>query len=299
MLLRDGSLLTVRPMEVTDLAEVGRLLVTSLNEGAARQGFAPEFPSVAAATPVLSAYRRCSSTMSLVALKDGVLAAATFVHRRPGRGYGSIGPLVVEPSQQGGGAGAAFLAMIVEQLGSLPLAGLVPAWNTRMYAMVTRAGYVPMELLVRLQRPAAATTAIVDGRCRDGRVDEVDAIDVAVTGGQRVDDLRLVSGFGRLVMVDDGEDRGFLGVVRGTQTALLGPGAASSPGALARLLRGIEGQLGATHELTALLPASQIEVVDELRDRGWRVRDLFVTLGRGKVAMSSAQRVLTLFPESL
>jgi hypothetical protein len=293
--------LIVRPMEQGDLDVVSRLIVEALNGGASQHGFPAEFPPDATVKPVLSVYRRCPTTTAWVATIEQEIAACTFLHVRPGRGWGTMGPLVVNPAMQGQGVSTRFLRAMVEKIGPMPMCGLVHAWNTPMYAMVSRAGWVASDVIVRLRRMPAPASPVGprSGECVEATAEQVAPIDEALTGGHRLDDLRIVTSVGKFLMLRDGDaGQGFLGLVRGTTTALLGPAAATTPAALDRLFYEAECRVGATRELSALIPARVNPTIDALRLRGWQVRDLLVLVIRGDAKPPACPLALSLFPES-
>lgn len=295
------SELIIRPMEVGDIEIASQMLVEGLNALAARHGFAPEFPSVASVVPVLSAYRRCPSTKSWVATIHGEFAACTFSHMRPGRGICTVGPSVVNPKMHAKGIATKLFVPVVEDAHLLPVVGIVAAWNTAMYSIISTFGLTAREVIVRLRRKPSpiVNPADVQGECSDATPEQVDPVDEKLTGGHRIDDLRMLSMMGKLVLLrNHPNEEGFLGMIRGTNAALLGPAAATSEAALSRLFYEAESRIGATHELSAVIPARYGTTIESLRARGWQVRDLLVLVIRGDAGLPAFPVALSLVPES-
>jgi len=227
----------------------------------------------------------------LVARHDGAPIGAGFLHVRDE--VASLGPVVVDPSHQGQGAGTQLFEALADRAARCASTRLfVDAFNVRAFGIPLRRGFEPRDLGLRLValgglRGPGMLATIMPAPVRELALDLLPAVarfDAGFYGGSRERDLRahLASGGRGLVAEEGGRVRGYLcGRVEG-HLATIGPGSAESADLLATLLARLGEELGASANifLTYVL-ASQSAVVTAAFAMGFRVTNLSVYMVRG------------------
>jgi predicted N-acetyltransferase YhbS len=133
-----------------DAASCGRIIYEAFKTVADRYGFASDFPSAAAATEFASALISHPNIFAVVAEADGRVAGSDFLWERDP--ISGVGPLTIDPRQQGRGLGRQLTVAILERAeDAVGVRGVADAFNIGSIALYASLGFVVREPLLLLQ----------------------------------------------------------------------------------------------------------------------------------------------------
>lgn len=198
---------TLRPGSVDDAARCGEICYHAFASLAEHHKFVPDFPSVAAATEVLTPLLQRPDVYAVVAERAGTVVGSNFLWRlAPVAG---IGPITVDPDAQAASVGRRLMDDVQARAAveGFPAVRLVQAtYNRGSMSLYTKLGFEVREPLTCMQGPPI--DASVPGRdVRTAELSDVDACDRLcrrVHGHDRGHELReaVASGTARVVVRD-------------------------------------------------------------------------------------------------
>jgi predicted N-acetyltransferase YhbS len=202
----------VRNATPGDAASCGRIIFEAFKSLADRHGFTPDFPSVSAAAEFAKVLTSHPGIFGVVAELQGQVVGSNFLWERdPIRG---VGPLTVEPRDQGDGIGRKLMTVMLERAqGARGVRLVQDAFNTCSVALYASLGFVVREPLLLLQgnpegKPIAGAKV---RRLSEADIDTCETIARNVHGygrsGELRDALRFLNPF---VVERDGRVHGYL-----------------------------------------------------------------------------------------
>lgn len=142
--------ITIRPFTTADAQICGRILYDAFRSIATRHHFPPDFPDVESAVAVLGLLSNLAGCSGVVAERDGRIIGSNFVSDR-GAVHG-VGPVSVDPTVQGSGAGRRMMAAILAHAAGAPTIRLVQdAFNTVSMPLYASLGFDVREPLVLIE----------------------------------------------------------------------------------------------------------------------------------------------------
>jgi GNAT superfamily N-acetyltransferase len=104
---------TLRPAVAADAGACGRIIYQAFKGIGDGHGFAPDFPSAAAATGLARAFIEHPAIYGVVAERAGKIVGSNFLREiDPIR---AVGPISVDPSAQGGGVGQRLMQAVIDR----------------------------------------------------------------------------------------------------------------------------------------------------------------------------------------
>jgi predicted N-acetyltransferase YhbS len=197
-----SSAVQLRPAEPADAEACGRIIYTAFRRVNESRGFPPDFPSVEAAAGLARAMIADPAVFGIVGEVGGRVVGSNFLSEGdPIRG---VGPITVEPEQQGTGVGRRLMEAVIERGASGASIRLVQgAFNTVSLSLYASLGFEAREPLVVmtgcLRRPSASEHAVAPMRPAD--VAEADALCRTVTSHSRHADLVAAAAAGTAIML--------------------------------------------------------------------------------------------------
>ncbi len=293
---------TVRPLVLEDAPVVGQIIAVAFNEVFRRHGFASPFSSIEVGQRLAALYASYSESQGFVAETEGRIVGSGFLHVRGDRA--GIGPVTVDPSAQGVGAGRAIMQRLLEESGHCSSVRLFQdAFNNASFSLYSKLGFVARDVLVALEAedpqpepiPNTAEVRLMTG----ADLDEVTALDTRVTGLARRADFGLLLGFGsHLVCQRDGRIVGYLCRLALENESFLGPAAAEGLDDLKSLLYHAAQMPGARAARVRLF-ASQPESVQYAMESGYKVGTLSTYMVRGEWKPFDGVCAIAMFPEAM
>ncbi|HTV28291.1 MAG TPA: GNAT family N-acetyltransferase [Xanthobacteraceae bacterium] len=204
--------ITVRNATLADAGICGRIIYEAFKTVADRHGFAPDFPSAAPAMEFAKVLTSHPSIFGIVAEVGGRVVGSNFLWERDSiRG---VGPLTVEPGDQGHGIGRRLMAAVLTRARSAAGVRLVQdAFNTSSIALYASLGFVVREPLLLLQG-VPKDQPVADAAVRpltEADVGICDTIANRVHGNERGGELRDALRFLKPLVVErHGRVRGYL-----------------------------------------------------------------------------------------
>lgn len=166
-----GSEVSLRPAAAEDAEECGRICHDAFAAVATRHGFVPDFPSVEAATGLLSALIAHPGFFGIVAERQGRIVGSNFLDERST--ILGLGPITVDPEVQDRQIGRALMSAALERAADRAAPGvrlLQVAYHNRSMSLYAKLGFdirepfaamqgVPLGLEIPGYRVRAATGA--------------------------------------------------------------------------------------------------------------------------------------------
>jgi predicted N-acetyltransferase YhbS len=181
----------IRPAIAADAEACGRIIFEAFAGIADQHSFPRDFPSVEVATQLATAFISDPSVFGVVAEIDARVVGSNFLSEGdPIRG---VGPITVDTSVQGGGAGRRLMQAVLERARDAVGVRLVQdAFNTRSVALYASVGFDVKEPLLLMQgtprsKPPFGFTI---RPMMDKDVSACAALCTAVHGTERASELR-------------------------------------------------------------------------------------------------------------
>jgi GNAT superfamily N-acetyltransferase len=293
----------VRAMRESDLPDVGDCLRVAFGEVYRQRAFSTPFPTLDGAVWLASSYLALDAYGAFVAESEGRPCGAAFVHLRGGAA--SVGPVAALPSAPRG-VGRALMAQLLEVAGERSIRLFQDAFNPESFALYTKLGFRSLEPVAYVVADvlAGGRKAAECSPLRESDLDEVFALDEALSGNRRQADLHEVLLFGSgLVLRRDGRLVGYLLARRGTNRLVIAPACAERSQDLQLLLSDFAYR-NAGHGATARIPAGTRlggdgAVLAAGVELGFRIEHLGHLMVRGPYPAAPGAQLLAIFPESL
>ena len=302
-----GGAPELRPMAADDAAAVGAIIYRAIARAFRDHGQPEPIAGEAEGERLARLYLEIDPGGAVVAVRDGRIAAAGFLHLRDE--VASLGPVAVDPDFQAQGIGKLLVERLTDRAArSASTRVFVDAFNLRAFGIALKRGYVPRDLgirLVALGRLAGPgmLLAIEPAPVRElveGDLPAVALYDGAYFGGSRERDFRALVAAGGIGLVAEeaGAVTGFVfGRIEGS-LATIGPGGADSADLLGKLLARLGERLApGANIFLAYLMASQDEVVRQALAMGFRAASLSVYMVRGATTPLRRPSVIGLPPD--
>lgn len=204
---------TLRPGGPDDAEACGRICYEAFATITAAHGVPCDFPTVDAATSLVSALLAHPGIFGVVAEADGVVVGSNFLDERTP--IAGIGPITVDPAAQDGSIGRRLMTAALDRAAQRQAAGVrlvQGAYHTRSLALYAKLGFEVREPLACLQGPALETA--VEGRhVRAATVVDIESCNRvcrSVHGHDRAPELADGLAAGRALVVEhDGRITGY------------------------------------------------------------------------------------------
>jgi len=144
--------LELRPGEIGDAGACGRICYEAFKQIADQHNFSPDFPSVSAATGVVTTLLSHPGFYSVVAELDGRVVGSNFLDERSR--IAGIGPVSVDPSVMNRSIGRSLMLNVMERAEQRGFPGvrLVQiAWHYRSLSLYAKLGFESRETLSAMQ----------------------------------------------------------------------------------------------------------------------------------------------------
>lgn len=146
--------LTLRPGRPEDGGMCGRICYEAF-EGIARQhNFPPDFPSVDAATDLITLFLSHPKFFGVVAERGGEVVGSNFLDER--NSIAGVGPITVDPKVQNSRIGRSLMQAVLERATEQRFLGvrlLQSAYHGRSLALYASLGFLPRESIACMQGP--------------------------------------------------------------------------------------------------------------------------------------------------
>jgi predicted N-acetyltransferase YhbS len=205
--------ITARPGVPEDAAACGRICFEAFSAVATAHSFPPDFPSVDAATGLVSMLLSHPRVYSVVAERDGTVFGSSFLDERAG--VAGVGPVTVAPDAQDASIGRILMEAVLTRADQQQRPGLrlvAAAYHNRSLSLYAKLGFEVREPLACLQGPPVKTR--VDGYstrpAAAADVDRCNALCREVHGHERSGELADACAQGTAVVVEhDGRVTGY------------------------------------------------------------------------------------------
>ena len=144
--------LTLRPAMTADAPVCGRVCYDAFNSVAARHGFPPEYPSVEAATTLVSELIEHKGFFALVVECDGRVVGSGFLDERSA--IVGVGHVTVAPDMQGRRLGRALMTSLLQRCAERRVPGvrlLEAAYKNRSICLYAKLGFDVREPVAVMQ----------------------------------------------------------------------------------------------------------------------------------------------------
>ena len=152
--------ITLRPGNPTDSSACGRICYEAFASIARQHNFPPDFPSVDAATGLITMLLSHPGFFSIVAEANGEIVGSNFLDERsPITG---VGPITVDPKIQNRGTGRRLMQAVLDRASERKFAGvrlLQSAYHGRSLALYASLGFLPRESIACMQGSAIGNVA--------------------------------------------------------------------------------------------------------------------------------------------
>jgi len=258
--------ITIRRAETADAAKCGTILYSAFQTVADQHNFPPDFPSVEAATDVVSMLLANSGFYGIVAEDNGRIVGSNFADQRSS--IVGIGPISIDPQVQNQGIGRKLMQAVIDHFASSHVAGIrlvQTAYNNRALSLYTRLGFQTREPLSVIQG-AALNIKFAGYQVRPAGEADVAACNLLcrrVHGFDRAVELREAVNAQTAIVVEH------LGRITGYATGL-----AFFAHAVAETNQGLKSLIGAAPEFQGpgfLLPTRNHEVFAWCLDNGLKL----------------------------
>lgn len=181
---------TIRPAVLADAEICGRIIHEAFDGIAARHGFPPDFPTVAAAVDLARSFIANPAIFGIVAESNGRVVGSNFLGE--GDAIRGVGPITVDKSMQGRGIGRRLMLAVLERAqGAAGIRLVQDSFNMNSLSLYASLGFEVREpLLLMTGRPAGeapAGTAVRPMTMED--LDACDALCMRVHGVTRRHEL--------------------------------------------------------------------------------------------------------------
>ena len=149
--------LMLRPASRSDVPECGRVFFDAFNSLATSHGFPPEYPSVEAATALVSGLIEHPGFFTLVAAYDGRVVGSSFLDERST--IVGVGHVTVAPDMQDRQVGRALLNAMLQRSAERRVPGvrlLQAAYKNRSMCLYAKVGFDVREPVAAMQGDALA-----------------------------------------------------------------------------------------------------------------------------------------------
>jgi predicted N-acetyltransferase YhbS len=146
--------ITIREARQGDAAECGRITFEAFRTLAEEHGFPRDFPSIEAATGVVSMLMATPGFHDFVAEDGHRIVGANFVDLRSR--IAGVGPIAVDPEAQNQGIGRALMRAVMDEAAKQNVEGIrlvQAAYHNRSLCLYTRMGFQAREPLSVMQGP--------------------------------------------------------------------------------------------------------------------------------------------------
>jgi GNAT superfamily N-acetyltransferase len=150
--------ITIRRAEAADAAKCGAILYSAFQKVADQHNFPRDFPSVEAATDVVSMLLANPGFYGIVAEDNDRIVGSNFADQRSS--IAGIGPISIDPQVQNQGVGRKLMEAAIDHFASTNFCGIrlvQSAYNNRSLSLYTRLGFQTREPLSVIQGPALNT----------------------------------------------------------------------------------------------------------------------------------------------
>jgi GNAT superfamily N-acetyltransferase len=150
--------ITIRRAEAADAAKCGAILYSTFQKVADQHNFPRDFPSVEAATDVVSMLLANPGFYGIVAEDNDRIVGSNFADQRSS--IAGIGPISIDPQVQNQGVGRKLMEAAIDHFASTNVCGIrlvQSAYNNRSLSLYTRLGFQTREPLSVIQGPALNT----------------------------------------------------------------------------------------------------------------------------------------------
>ena len=142
----------LRRGEPADAEVCGRICYEAFESIARAHNFPPDFPSVDAATGLLTVFLSHPKFFGVVAERNGTTVGSNFLDER--NTIAGVGPITVDPKIQNSGIGRSLMQAVLERAKDQKFVGvrlLQSAYHSRSLALYTSLGFAPKESIACLQ----------------------------------------------------------------------------------------------------------------------------------------------------
>ena len=164
----------IRPICEADIEAAARAAFAAHSELAARNGHPSEHPNLAFSTGLVKVKVKDPNSRGFVAEQRGRILGSVFLNFFPSASIAAVGPLTVDPSAEGSGAGRLLLASALDLANEcgVPHVRLVqsPA-HLRSLVLYSKLGFAAREPLVLMHGSAAAPVG--DRSVRKANADDI------------------------------------------------------------------------------------------------------------------------------
>ena len=276
-----GDPIELREARPEDAEAAGLIMFRAFESFHRSRGYQPDFPDAAAAIGLAAAQIADPSVFGVVAVRGGRVIGSNFLTEGdPIRG---VGPISVDPSDQGHGVGRLLMRAVIDRAAGAPGIRLCQdTFNGLSMALYAELGFNAREPLALLSgRPKSGP--VPNGSARpfaEGDLDAAGALARRVTGFDRLSDLRVALARGRAVAFSR-NDR-LVGYMTAPDFWLLNHAVAETEADLKAVILGAaaltEGPLG------FLLPIRRAALFRWCLGQGFRVVKPMTLMSRGAYA---------------
>jgi GNAT superfamily N-acetyltransferase len=197
---------TLREIEPEDVKECARICFEAFGGIDDHHRFPRDFPSIEFAEGLMQAFVGSPSIWGVVAEVDGRIAGSNFLHE--GDPIAGVGPISVDPDQQGGGVGRKLMEAVIERGKGAPGTRLLQdSFNMLSLSLYASLGFEEREpVVVMTGKPASGPVEGIEVRpLREADLDECEALCKKVHGFERTSELRgAMHAFAPYVALRDG-----------------------------------------------------------------------------------------------
>ncbi len=152
---RAPTTVTVRPGRSSDTSACGRICYEAFEAIARQHNFVPDFPSVEAATDLITMLLSHPGFFSVVAEADDEVVGSNFLDERSP--IAGVGPITVVPTVQNLRIGRRLMQAVLDRATERNFPGvrlLQSSYHSRSLALYATLGFLPRESVACLQGPA-------------------------------------------------------------------------------------------------------------------------------------------------
>jgi predicted N-acetyltransferase YhbS len=149
------SAVSLRPGRPEDSSTCGRICYEAFESIARQHNFPPDFPSVDAATGLVTTFLAHPGFFGVVAEAEGEIVGSNFLDERSP--IAGVGPITVAPRVQNLGTGRRLMQAVLDRAEERRFAGvrlLQSAYHGRSLALYATLGFLPRESIACMQGPA-------------------------------------------------------------------------------------------------------------------------------------------------
>jgi predicted N-acetyltransferase YhbS len=146
---------TLRPGRPTDSSACSRICFEAFQAIAGHHNFPPDFPSLDAATGLITTFLSHPGFFSIIAEANGEIVGSNFLDERSP--IAGVGPITVDPRVQNLKIGHRLMQAVLDRTAERKFAGvrlLQSAYHSRSLALYATLGFLPRESIACMQGPA-------------------------------------------------------------------------------------------------------------------------------------------------